>query len=134
MAQVEVAPIPDRVGQQVRNRLLDQLNPKGRAPRPRYRLEVDVAEEKVGLAVQSDDTVSRINLTLSARFTLHSVETRRPMLAGSTRTVAAYNITRSNYANLIAERDARGRAARILADEISTRLAVFFNQPRRSSG
>jgi LPS-assembly lipoprotein len=128
LAEVAVAPIADRIGQQVRNRLLDRLNPKGRPVRPRYRLEVEIAERRTGIAVESDDTVSRINLTLSASFALHGGAAERPIFTGTTRTIAAYNITRSDYANLIAERDARSRAARTLADEIGTRLAIFFNK------
>ena len=132
LRNVEIGPIPDRVGQQVRNRLLDRLSPAGKATRPLYRLEVRVAEEKVGLAVETDDTVSRINLKLTARFDLRARSAERPLFSGTARTFAAYNITRSDYANLIAERDARSRAALVVADQITTRLAIFFD--RRQGG
>lgn len=132
LAAVEVGPIPDRVGQQVRNRLLDLLAPRGGRDRPHYRLDVLLSEERTGVLVEPDDTASRVNLTLSADFTLSSLESRQPIFDGRTRAIAAYNITRADYANLVAERDATRRAAETVADEIAARLAVFFKRQREA--
>lgn len=132
LAAVEVGPIPDRLGQQVRNRLLDLLTPRGGRERPRYRLDVLLKQEKTGVLVESDDTASRINLTLSADFALIDLQSRQRIFDGRTRTIAAYNITRADYANLVAERDATRRAAESVADEITDRIAVFFKRQREA--
>ena len=50
--------------------------------------------------------------------------------SGTTRSVAAFNVVRSDFATLSAERDAERRAVRDVGDEISTRLAVFFARGR----
>ena len=134
MSQIRVAPIPDRVGQQVRNHLLDGLNPRGRPREPRYRLDVTLQEQKVGLAIESDDTVSRINLTLNAQFVLEDLAAQAVVLRGATTTIAAYNLILSDYANLIAEQDAKRRATRELADEIKTRVAVYFSRRQDNEG
>lgn len=132
LAAVEVAAIPDRLGQQVRNRLLELLAPRGGQRRPRYRLDVQLRQEKTGLLVESDDTASRINLTLSANFALTDLRSREPVFDGRTRTIAAYNITRADYANLVAERDAGRRAAETVAEEIAAQLAVFFKRQQEA--
>ena len=133
LAKIAVGPIPDRLGQQVRNNLLDRLNPQGSPEAPSYRLDVTISEKEVGLAVQSDDTVSRINLTVSAAFVLREGASRDGLFTGKTRTIAAYNVTSFDYANVIAERDARSRAARAIADDLAARLGVYF-RTRNGSG
>lgn len=128
MAAISVAPIDDRLGQVVRNHLLDLLTPKGTPARPLYRLEVKLRETKDGLALEQDESVTRFNLTLHATFEMNDLRTDRKILEGSTRAIAAYNVVRSDYANLIAERDARSRSSQEVAQEIKTRIAVYFRR------
>jgi hypothetical protein len=52
------------------------------------------------------------------------------VLKGHTLAISAFNVVRSDYANLISERDAVGRAARSLADGIQSRIAVYFSRLR----
>ena len=126
LAAVRITAISDRVGQIVRNDLLDRLNPFGEPTSPRFSLAVELEEAKEGLAIQIDDTVTRFNLTLTANYFLTDAQTGAMLTAGSVRATAAYNVLRSDFANVIAERDAQQRAAREIADELNTRLAVFF--------
>ena len=126
MAAVRIAPISDRVGQIVRNDLLDRLNPFGQPASPQYSLFVALEEAKEGLAIQIDDTVTRFNLTLTANYSLNEAATGVVLASGSVRATAAYNVLRSDFANVIAERDAQRRAARVVSDELKTRLAVYF--------
>lgn len=128
LSAIYVAPIRDRVGQQIRNHLLDEVNPHGASSTAYYRLEVSATEQKTGLAIEADESVTRINLTVSAEFVLRDKATGEAMLRGSARSIAAYNVIRSDYANLVAERDARARGAAQVAQEIGTRLAVFFDR------
>ena len=72
LALIYIEPISERIGHQLYNLLLDQLNPKGRPVRPSFHLEVTLKENKTGLAVKADDTVSRYNLALQASFVLKS--------------------------------------------------------------
>lgn len=132
LAQVQVAMIGDRVGQLVRNRLLDYFEPPSTRVPPIYRLDVDVTERKEGLAIQEDRTVTRYNLRLNARYRLIRIRGGQVLLEGSTRAISAYNVIRSDYANLIAERDARERAAQEIGDAVGLRVAVRL-QPRPRS-
>lgn len=125
-AAIDIAPISDRLGQLVRNHLLDAMNPYGRPQRPAYRLEVILSPTQESLAFREDDTATRVNLRLAATYVLKRARSDEILLEGGTRVIASYNVTRQDYATLIADRDARARAAREVADEIVTRLAVWF--------
>ena len=130
MAYVQVQPIADRVGQSVRNQLLDLLHPRGMSDRPVFRLVVTLKESRDGLAIQQDDSTTRYNLRLAARFRLTDTRNGAELLEGTTRAIAAYNVVRSDYANLISERDARKRAAHSVAERIQSRVAVYFSRRR----
>ena len=54
------------------------------------------------------------------------------VLQGTVRSVAAYNVVSSDYANVVAERDAELRAAREVGDEMKLRLAVYLAKNERS--
>ena len=126
LGAIQVGRGADRLDQIVYGNLLDLLTPNGAPQNPRYRLALELSESKQGVALERDATVSRLNLTLVAGFTLQDASTGEGLFSGSVRAVAAYNVLRSEFANVIAERDARGRAARDVSDEIKTRLSFYF--------
>ncbi len=130
MSYVAVDAIPERAGQLVRNQLLERLHPRGRAARPVYRLTIRLSESREGIAFQQDDSATRFNLRLIADFELADTRSGTTVLKGHTRAISAYNVVRSDYANLISERDALKRAAGSLADGIQSRVAVFFSRLR----
>ena len=123
-----VPKIPGRAGQLVRNKLLDRLHIKGAADRPRFRLSVSLKESREGIAFQQDDSATRFNLYLTAGFELSNTRTTEILLKGSTRAIAAYNVVRSDYANLISRRDALKRAAESVADSTATQISIYFHR------
>ena len=128
LASVRVLPIPDRIGQVLHNSLLDRLTPGGAPLNPRYRLGVSMVKQKEGLAFEKDESVTRINLTLSATYQLTEVATGNIVTAGSARSVAAFSVVRSEFANISAEADAERRAARAVGEDIWIRLGVYFSE------
>ena len=131
LSSVAVEPIPDRIGQMVRNNLIDRMHTRGRAWQPRYRLKVNLSLTNEGLAVRSDDVVTRRNLTLSAGYTIFNGDGTVVLFEGRTFSIAAYNIGDSEFANLSAERDAHVRTAREVSEEIKNQVVYFV---RRNAG
>lgn len=132
LALVDIAPIKDRIGQELRSRLLDALTPKGAPDRPRYSLSVLLTESIAQTAVQKTAFATRANMTVSASFTLTDLrapkaEDRRKF-GGSTQVVSSYNILNSTFATLAAENEARSRAVAEIAEEIRIRLALWLRQ------
>ncbi|USG61429.1 LPS assembly lipoprotein LptE [Sneathiella marina] len=126
LADIYIPPIKGRTGQILRNELLDLTTPKGLPSAPKYRLTIGLTEAKTGLAIQSDDTKTRFNLTLNTYFNLINTSDDSKIYNGSTQTIASYNVVASDFANLAAEINAEKRAALVAAEQIHQQLSVYF--------
>ena len=128
LAAVRIEPLPDRSGQVLYNALRDGLNPLGRPASPDYLLRCRLEEVSEELALRTDETATRVNLTLTATFALLPIEGKEPVFQGVSRTTTAYNGLTSPYATLTSSEDARSRALDDLAREIRQRLAIFLTR------
>jgi LPS-assembly lipoprotein len=128
LASVRVNPIPDRLGQLVRNQLADYLSPHGSGKQKRYGLNVELSLSSEGTALAQDESATRYNLTMTAAFNLVDLGTNKKVFVGQARSISVYNVITSEYATLIARQDAERRAARDVAEELRTRLGVFFSR------
>lgn len=127
-AQVAIAPIADRSGQILRNELIDRLTPQGQPSEPAYSLTVVYQENKVPLGIRVDETATRANMNLTARFTLHDRRQGVTVYSGASQAQVSYNIVDADFATIVAERDARQRGIILLADGIALRLGLYFNR------
>lgn len=132
MAAIQILPIKDRVGQLLHNALLDRLNPHGRPREPAYFLIVKLSETKQGMAIRKTKLATRANLHFQAAFTLSAKAGKAPSLHSGTSVITtSYNILSADFANLMAEKDARRRAVREISADIANRLAVYFQFSRK---
>lgn len=126
LAAVRIAPLPDRIGQQMHNFLRDRLNPSGQPRDPAYVLSVSLSEAIEELGVRKDETATRANLTVFATYQLNDAASGKELLKGRNSSINSYNILDNQFATIFSERDARERGLRELSDAISTRLGIFF--------
>lgn len=126
LSRIKVAPIADRIGQIVKNHLEDALTPLGPSSAPLYVLEVTLVEEVDGFGFRSDESITRENLRLEATYRLLRSDNNRPVLVGSARSNMAYDVVRSDFANLSAREDAKRRTAEQLVHIIANRLSLHF--------
>ena len=92
-------------------------------------------ESKQELAVRKNAFATRVNYGLTAQYQLMDAETKEAVFTGGGRVVGSYNISQSEYATLIAARDARAKAVREMSENIRTDLGVFFlDQAKASRG
>ncbi len=122
-------PMAPRTAQLLRNALLDNINPAGAPARPKYRLVVNVAETENLLAITQAAQVTRTNLQLSGSYRLLDAKTGTVLHSGLARAITAFNVLRIDYGNVVAEKDARARLAKELADKIRDDLAVWLTRP-----
>jgi len=127
-AAIEIQPIKDRIGQELHNNLLDMLNPKGESAAPKYELLVTLTENREELSVQKTAFATRANLTMTASFALRESKTKKGVTSGSSIAVSSYDVLRSDFATLAAEKDARSRALVRVAEDIRTKLALYFRR------
>jgi LPS-assembly lipoprotein len=133
LATIRVGNIPDRLGQQVRNQLVAYLTPKREGAQKHYALNIRLALSSEGTALAQDESATRYNLQLVAYFELVSLASNKKVFSGQARSIAVFNVITSEYATLIARQDAERRAARDVAEELRTRLAVFFSRRTKAS-
>lgn len=129
LQSIEVAAIGnDRVGQQLRNSLISQFTPRGVPASPEYKLIVGTSDFLVDLLVQENSTVLRRNYTLTASYQLFDNASGKQVFSGNTTRTASLNRLDSEYANVIALRDAEERAAQAVADVMTQRLGIALSE------
>jgi LPS-assembly lipoprotein len=128
MNQVQIRPIRDRTGQLLRNDLVDRITPNGQASAARYVLEVRLDEREQALAVRRDETATRANLQLIARYQMRDTVSGTVLTSGISRATTSYNLVQSEFATQSALRDARRRGAQLVAEDIALRIAAYFNR------
>lgn len=126
LASIEVGPMPDRLGQIVRNGLVSRLNPGSGERTSTYRLEVALAEEREGFGFREDESITRLNYQLQALYRLRDVSTGEILTEGTVRSNMAYDVVQSDFANFSADQDAQLRTADQIVGIIATRLALYF--------
>jgi LPS-assembly lipoprotein len=130
LSKIRIAPISDRIGQQLHNLLLDKITPLGPPKDPRYELQVKLGESLQNLAVRKDDVATRANLVMRASFALIRVEDDVQLFTSNAISANSYNILRQEFGTLSAENNARARAVRELSDQIRTRVAIYLSRSR----
>jgi LPS-assembly lipoprotein len=127
MAAIDVAPIPSRVGQRIRNELIFQNTGGGDPVKPQYRLVLTLRESLGSTLVKnSGEALSQI-YTLDAQFKLYRLTDNKVIVEGSSHGRAGFERFQQIYANVRAREDAENRAARSVADDIKTRLAAMLS-------
>jgi LPS-assembly lipoprotein len=136
LSTVEVSPINPqrgtstaRIGLEVRNALLFNLNGDGGPSAPNYTLEVVLVPQRTSVIV--DVTTARPdteNMGIDAVYTLRDITTGKAVLSGSTFSRVSFDIPgqQQRFARARGMRDAEDRAAKVIADNISQRLASYF--------
>lgn len=126
LSSVRVEPLRDRVGQQMHNFLRDRLNPQGQPASPSYSLRVQVTETLSETGVRRDETATRANLRINASFSLFDFGGGEELFTGRSSSTTSYDILENPFATTVSEEDARERALREVADDIQTRLSIYF--------
>ena len=137
LERVEIASIADRTGQLLRHELTRRFKPRGSPGPDLYTLTVSLSEETEGIGLRIDETATRINLSLTARFAVRDKATGLTRFQGTEMSVNGYNVLRSDFATVHARADARQRAITRIAEGITRRVSIWIlqsSQPENGSG
>ena len=94
--------------------------PQGSAAR--FALDLEIATEEEGLAVNAAGDTTRFNLTGRVGYVLRDTTTGTVVTSGKVENFTAYSAIGTTVATLAAERDAVERLMVILGDQITARL------------
>ena len=125
---MQIASIPDRQGQLLRNRLELLFNPSGAVTPEVYRLAITLSTNSQDALVRRDETATRLDQTLVADYTLTSLQDQRVVTRGRARAVNGFDVVESDYATVTAERNALNDNLSSIAQSIQAQLAVFFER------
>lgn len=137
LSSVDVAPITTpangtrlaRVGNEVRNNLIYGLTGGHSAAAADYKLTVSLTSSQAQVIV--DITTARPdiqNYGIDATYTLTDIKNGKTMISGQTFSRVSYDIPgqEQRFAGERGLRNAENRAAKVIADNIRSRLASFF--------
>ncbi|MCS6930811.1 MAG: LPS assembly lipoprotein LptE [Acetobacteraceae bacterium] len=126
LAGVQVANIPERTGQLLRQALVRRLDPRGLGGAPRHELRVTLAIENEPIGFRRDGAPSRIRATARGDWRLVTLGApQREVAAGREQVFDAANIPDGQFFAADVSRDAmERRLMEQLADRIVQRLAV----------
>ncbi len=130
---VRVDIIPDRAGQILRNELQLLFNPRGTRTPELYGLHVDLDARRSEVAIRRDETETRVEIATTAEYVLTALDDRRVLTRGRARSVNAYDVVGSDFANAVAEQEALEKNLNQLAQSIQSRLAVFFKRQQTAA-
>ena len=134
MKSVQVATIPSRTGQRLRNELIFGTTGGGEPLSPVYRLDIVLRETVRNTLVTTTGAPTGQILQLDAEFRVVRIKDNEVLFKGFSTAEAAYDLTGwsgttgSVYGDTRAALDAENRAARTLADTLKTRVAAFLSR------
>jgi LPS-assembly lipoprotein len=129
LAQVDVALIPERSGQLLRQALQERFADDGGTPL-QYDLRATFSISGDAIDIQTDSISTRVRMTGSATFVLLTKEVPpKRLTSGRARAVDSFNIFSQQYfaADMSSEALTR-RIAEALADQITTQIAGYFRK------
>ena len=128
LSLIRIAPIEDRIGQQLRNFLQDDITPRGKPTNPSYELLVKMNKTRRDLVLLQDATSTFAKISLRASYTLTNFNTGATLTSGNVTAKTGFTITQSEYANIRAEMEAASRASREISYDITRQLALFLKK------
>lgn len=127
LSSVSVAPIEGQVGWLVYNKLKDRLTASG-STETRYRLNVELDDNIIGLGIRGDRAVTRERRSLRARYQLVDSATGAVVLDATAGSDAGIDVVSSEYATVAAEQTAAERLSEVVADQIVARLSLYASR------
>jgi LPS-assembly lipoprotein len=133
---LDVAPIPGRIGQRIRNELIFQASGGGELQPPTYRLEVTTTESVQSTLADTTGATAGGAYNLQASFKLVRLKDKKVVLQGTSYGRAAFERftdtttptgTAYVYSNVRAREDSENRAAQVVADDLKTRVAIYLS-------
>jgi LPS-assembly lipoprotein len=127
LAQVSIATIPGRVGQQIRNELIFQATGGGgEVQQPTMKLEVAIRESVTSTLVRTDGDSSSQIYNIEAKFQLVRVTDNTVVMSGTSYGRASFERFNSIFSNVRAREDAETRAAKAVAEDLKARLSAHL--------
>src|SRR5216684_2663558 len=118
-----------RIAVEIRNSLLYDFTGGGYAAPPTHRLKIAMSSPRASIIVDVNTSRPDVeNYGINATYTLTEIATGKIVVTGTTFARVSYDIPgqEQRYARVRGLRDAELRAAKVVADNIRSRLSSYF--------
>jgi len=130
LARIDIAPVGERVGQQVRNELIRAFYPAGQPIDPIYKMTMQISISGRDLFLRKTSEVTRETVELQVSYRIEDPATKQPVTDGVAFAETSYDRYSSEFANIRAQRDAENRAAAEVAEQIKSQVAAALASGR----
>ncbi len=125
LGEIEVGPIGGQQGWLLRAALSDRLHAAAHG-QARYRLDVELDDQIIGLGINNQNTVTRERRTLRARYRLVDLAQASTVVLDATAGAdTGLDVTSSDYSTLAAEQTSLEHLSDEVADQIVARVALY---------
>jgi len=132
LASIKISNIEGRLGQTMRNGLLQKITPQGQPNNPLYVLSVSMNFSDRDLGIAKDATATRSEVTLSVTYTLTDYKTGKTLYEGKEVESTDYNIlTNSYYSNIVSKNNAQEGSIEFMSNLIKLSLASYLNSTQK---
>jgi len=118
-----------RIAVEIRNALMFDFSGAGSAAPPTHRLKIAISSTRASIIVDVHTSRPDIeNYGINASYSLTEIATAKVVVTGQTFARVSYDIPgqAQRFARLRGLRDAENRAAKVIADNVRSRLASYF--------
>ncbi len=126
---IEIAIIPNREGQFLRNALIDNFYINGYPTNPQYKLSLSpIVEGVVDFDITINSEATRRQLRLTTKMVFSDMATNDILLTRTLNAVTSYNVLESEYSTVVTEQSAREAALNDLARQIEQQLSLYLSR------
>ncbi len=134
MAQIKIETVTDRIGQMIKNELMDTFNPYGAPKCAKYFLKIQpVNSETVQQALRDDITATREKVKYTVDYSLWSKEDGQ-LVSGRSWIYLSYDLLDNPYSTTMDKKKVEKDGAKIMANDISLRIGAYFHSIKTKRG
>lgn len=134
MAQIKVETVTDRIGQLIKNELMDTFNPYGTPKCAKYFLKLQPVDKTVTQqALRDDITATREKVKYSVNYELWSKE-KGKLVSGNSWVFLSYDLLDNPYSTSMDKKKIEKDGAKIIANDISLRIGAYFHSTKTKRG
>ncbi len=128
---IQIANIPNREGQYLRNALIDRLYRNGKTKNPEYTLTISpIRETQRDLDITIEADTTRAQLRLDTQMRLTDIKTKEDVINRNLNSIASYNVLGSEFTNRVSEQSTRENILNDLARQIEMQISLYFKQDK----
>ena len=134
MAQIKIEAVTDRIGQLIKNELMDTFNPHGTPKCAKYFLKIQPAQSNtVQQALRDDITATREKVKYTVNYSLWSKENGR-LVSGRSWVCLSYDLLDNPYSTTMDKKKVEKDGVKIIANDISLRIGAYFHSVKTKRG